>query len=252
MKLENILKEYGRMQRACVADEEKLRRAIEKSKAALWQGEASGELSWLEFLYQQSAYIQKRWWLVQGLVLLLLWLSLCGVHSDVYQRRCMAVLTPLFVILILPELWKNRSNNAMEVESAAYFSLRKIYAARLIIFGMADLCLLTEFCALSVFTLHIAAMDFLIQFVLPLNMTCGVCFMTLQSKRNLSLFTSLALSLGSAAALLLLMLNDGLYARITMPMWLGMIAVSFVFLAYSAARVCRGSQNYYETAEYLG
>lgn len=247
MKLEKMLKACGQARGECAVDEEKLRRTVEKSKEAFWQGEENGELSWLEFLYQQGAYIQKRWWFAQGLVLLILWLLLYWSRSDWYQRRCMGVLTPFFGILILPELWKNRSCNAMEVEGAAYFPLRKIYAARLIIFGMADICLLTAFCTLSAFTLRIAAMDFLVQFVLPLNLTCGVCFMVLQSRRNFSLFSGLVLCGGCAAALLLLVLNNDIYERITEPMWLAMLAVSFIFAVYSAARVCRGNINYCET-----
>ena len=70
MKLEKMLKACGQAQRECAVDEEKLQRTLEKSKAAFRQGEESGALSWLEFLYQQSTYIQKRWWLAQGLVLL--------------------------------------------------------------------------------------------------------------------------------------------------------------------------------------
>ncbi|MBP3539516.1 MAG: hypothetical protein J6J62_06700 [Oscillospiraceae bacterium] len=247
MKLENMLKACGQAQRERAADEEKLRRTVEKSKAAFWQGEESGALSWLEFLYQQCAYIQKRWWLAQGLVLFALWLLLYLSQSDWYQRRCMGVLTPFFVILILPELWKNRSSNAMEVEGAAYFPLRKIYAARLIIFGMADVCLLTVFCTLSAFTLRIAALDFLVQFILPLNLTCGVCFTALQSRRNLSLFSGVVLCTGCAVALLLLVLNDEVYRQITAPVWLGILAASFAFAVYSAARVCRGNINYCET-----
>ena len=71
-----MLKACGQARGECAVDEEKLRRTVEKSKEAFWQGEENGELSWLEFLYQQGAYIQKRWWFAQGLVLLILWLLL--------------------------------------------------------------------------------------------------------------------------------------------------------------------------------
>ncbi len=41
----------------------------------------------------------------------------------------MGILAPSFVILILPELWKNRSNGAMEVEGATFF-FHKEYICR--------------------------------------------------------------------------------------------------------------------------
>ena len=84
----------------------------------------------------------------------------------------MGILAPSFVILILPELWKNRSNGAMEVEGATFFSIKNIYAARMLLFGMVDVCLLSVFLITSTFVLQIAFMDILIQFILPMNVTC--------------------------------------------------------------------------------
>ena len=63
----------------------------------------------------------------------------------------MGILAPSFVILILPELWKNRSNGAMEVEGATFFSIKNIYAARMLLFGMVDVCLLSVFLITSTF-----------------------------------------------------------------------------------------------------
>lgn len=57
----------------------------------------------------------------------------------------MGTLAPLFVVLVLPELWKNRSSGALEIECTAYYSLRQIYAARMVLFGLVDLALLTLF-----------------------------------------------------------------------------------------------------------
>ena len=77
----------------------------------------------------------------KGAVLLILWMTMFLSDSSIYTRRCMGILAPSFVILILPELWKNRSNGAMEVEGATFFSIKNIYAARMLLFGMVDVCL---------------------------------------------------------------------------------------------------------------
>ena len=241
MSVEKLLKEYADARRDSRVEEERLRDTIEKSKVAFWQGEKAGEISWMEFLYQQAAYVQKHWWLAQGMVLSALWLILYVSDSGVYERRCMGILTPCFVILLLPELWKNRSSHAVEVEGAAYFSLQKIYAARLILFGMADTCLLSVFCIISVFTVRMAAMDFLIQFVLPLNVTCSICFLTLQSKRNLSISSSFMICMGWIAVWVSVVLKDGIYEKISEPVWGGTILGSFACLCYSVMRVWRGS-----------
>ena len=94
----------------------------------------------------------------------------------------MGILAPSFVILILPELWKNRSNGAYGSRRCNIFSIKNIYAARMLLFGMVDVCLLSVFLITSTFVLQIAFMDILIQFILPMNVTCCICFRLLCSK----------------------------------------------------------------------
>ena len=88
-------------------DESKLQKTIAVSKAAFLAGEAEQTVSHAEFLYQQSRYIKKHWWLIQGLLLLFVCLLLQQMEGDLHIRRSLGVAAPLFVILILPELWKN-------------------------------------------------------------------------------------------------------------------------------------------------
>ena len=114
MTVDEKLHAYAKNQKDRNIDEKKLQQTIIKSKEAYWDGEIERNMSWLEFLYQQASYIQKHWWFAQGAVLLILWMTMFLSDSSIYTRRCMGILAPSFVILILPELWKNRSNVAME------------------------------------------------------------------------------------------------------------------------------------------
>ena len=100
--------------------EEAVAQTVRAAKAAFWEAEAQRPLTRWEFLLQQSRYIQKHWWLLQGALLILLWFLLCAADSQAYVQRSLGVAAPLFVLLALPELWKNRSCNAMEVEGAAF------------------------------------------------------------------------------------------------------------------------------------
>ena len=56
--------------------EKGLQETIRKSRAAFEESEAEELISHAEFLYQQSRYIHKRWWILQGALLFLLWLTL--------------------------------------------------------------------------------------------------------------------------------------------------------------------------------
>ena len=134
----------------------------------------------------------------------------------------------------------------MEVEGTAYFSLQKIYAARMLLFGMVDICLLTIFCIASVFTIQITVIDFLIQFLVPLNVTGGICFGTLHSKRNLSVFFALMLCMGWIVIWTSMVLNDEIYRNISLPAWIGIILLSSICFWYSIVRVWKDSLNYFE------
>ena len=131
-------------------DEAKIQDTIAVSKAAFLAGESEQMVSHAEFLYHQSKFIKKRWWFLQGLLLAFVCLFLCHMETDYLIRRALGLAGPLFVILILPELWKNRNFDAMEVECTTYYTIRSIYAARLTLFAGVDLLLLSAFFAVAV------------------------------------------------------------------------------------------------------
>ena len=95
--------------------EEAVQATVRAATQAFRQREASRPLSQLEFLRQQAQFLHKRWWLLQGAVLVLLWWLLQSAGTAYEVQRAMGTLAPLFVVLVLPELWKNRSSGALEI-----------------------------------------------------------------------------------------------------------------------------------------
>lgn len=81
-------------------------------------------------------------------------------------------LAPLFAILLIPELWRNRHSASMEIEGAALYSLRQIYSARMLLFAMTDTLFLTVFCGLAACTTRATASELVTQFFFPLCVTC--------------------------------------------------------------------------------
>ena len=213
--------------------EEKLQKTIEISKRSFYEGEAESPLSRWEFLFQQGRYIKKYWWLLQGTLLMgLLWLLQNSVSDD-YLRRCLGVGAPFFVILAMPELWKNRSCNAMEVESTTFYSLRQIYAARLTLFAGVDLLLLSLFFFGASFTGRVTVWGMLTHFLLPCCVTCCICFQCLYSARNNSeVFAILLCSLWTGLWEMIV-LNDAVYQAISVPVWCAMLAGAIGYLVYS-------------------
>lgn len=221
-------------------DEEKIAKTISLSKAAFYRSEAATPLSRFDFLIQQSRYIGKRWWLLQGLLLALVLLLLHASKTPMYLQKCLGVTAPLFVVLALPELWKNRSSGAMEVECAAYYSLRQIYAARLTLFMGVDFLLISLF-LLGVSCLgRLTVWEILISFVLPFNVSCCICFSCLYRAKASSQLLSVLLCMVWTFLWSQIVLTEGIYAAVSPLVWVGMLALSSLFLFYSVAT---GQQN---------
>ncbi len=106
------------------ASEEKIQETICKSKNAFFMAEQERMLSYHDFLWTQLRVIQKRWWVLQFMILVALWIALSSIHDEIYLKRSMGVVATLFVILIIPELWKNRSCECMEIEAASYLFIK--------------------------------------------------------------------------------------------------------------------------------
>lgn len=228
--------------------EEAVQAAVQAATQAFYRREASRPLSHLEFLRQQSRFLQKRWWVLQGGVLVLLWWLLQTAGSAYEVQRAMGTLAPLFVVLVLPELWKNRTSGALEVECTAYYSLRQVYAARMILFGLADLVLLTLFFAVTLLAGRASFQDLIIHFLLPFLVTGCICLRTLSFRRDAALYTSLPLCLVWTAVWVLIVLDSPVYALITLPMWTGLLGLAAIYFFYSLYKLQSTCESLWEVS----
>lgn len=245
MKLEEQLRRYGK--RGQIEPEEKnIQETIRKSKEAFFASEQERILSYHEFLWSQFKLIRKRWWVLQLLLLFLLGAALVSSYEDQYVQRSMGVMASIFVILIIPELWKNRSHHCMEIEEASYFSLKQIYAARMVLFGIFDILLLTIFCGTMTMGLHIAFTRLLVQFLLPMLVTACICFGTLCSRHIIHETAAILFCILWCAAWLVITLNEKIYTLITLPVWLFCIGLSLGFLCIAVRRTLNNCNNYWE------
>ena len=219
-KLEALLKAYKK-ETDIGPDKDRLEQTIRLSKNAFYRNEQKQTASYMEFLIQQGAYIRKRWWFLQFLTLILLWWIMYSAEGNYYAERSMGVLAPVFVILLIPEFWKNRSSGSEEVEGAAFYSLRQVYSARMLLFGMA-------------------------QFFLPFNVTCCICFSVLCCRRYGSEYMAVVLSLLWISVWILIVLNEAVYTAVARPVWWLMLLVSVSYMAcmiFCFLRSCRNDQE---------
>ena len=227
-------------------NEEKVMETIAVSKTAFLSVEAERNLSHLEFLAVQGRLVQKRWWFLQGLLLAFVCLFLCHMEADYMIRRALGLAGPLFVILILPELWKNRNFDAVEVECTTYYTIRSIYAARLTLFAGVDLLLLSAFFIAASVVAQITLWEMVIQFVLPFNVTCCICFRTLYAKRIRSEALAMLLCILWTGFWAMLIMSNSVYSVISVPIWIAALAVSVLGMC---GTLCQGKDKWQQTLE---
>lgn len=239
--LEKRLRVYGRSSMP-KPDESKIKDTVVSARKNFYEGAEQAHVSYFDFIYDQIRYIRKRWWGLQFMLLLFTGIILNGMNSWAVQR-VLGIAASLFVIMAMPELWKNRSSDSMEIEGAAYFSTRQIYAARMLTFAVVDGLLLGGFTAALSLTVKVMIEEVLIQFFLPMTVTCCICFRTLCSRCFASEYTACFLSLLWTAVWIQVVLNDRIYQAVSVPVWCGICGIAVLYLTYTVKRVIRECGN---------
>ncbi len=204
---------------------------VEKSKKVLADHE-DYPLSYREFVFWQSRYIGKKWWLFQGMILALFWYLLRDAGTSAEVQRNMSVAASVFALLIIPELWKNYRSSAMEIESASYYSLRQIYSARILLFALTDLTMVTAF-FFATFRFELVSVEmFAISFLIPFSTSCCICFRLLCSKRfqleEVAVFACILWMI----VWLVISSQELIYRIIVLPLWSGLLVLALIYLIY--------------------
>ncbi len=228
-----------------VPREEKILETIAKSKELYFQAESRRLLTYQEFLWQQLQYTRKRWWTLQTALLLSAFLSLPFIKDHSLQIRSFGVVGCLFVIFIIPELWRNRECDSTQVEAACLFSLRQVYAARITLFGLVDTVLLTLFC-LGLGWMGFSLADVFSHFLFPVTVTACICFGLLGGSGNRSEAFSLAACLTWSGVWWLILRNEAVYQLIVPTVWIALLGIAFLFLIWAVRRAIRTTNQTWE------
>ncbi len=245
MNLDKIFKDYKDTMKVS-ADERNIKETVRKSIDVYCSVEQERLLTYLEFLWVQLRLMRKRWWLFQILLLTVSWAVLSSLQGAPRIQRILGVVASLFVILIIPELWKSRTCRSMEIEAASYYSLRRIYAARMLLFGIVDIVLITSFCGLTTITMNILFSQLLVQFIFPMVVTTAICFRILCSKYSFSESIAVMMCVAWSAIWLIIVLNEKIYTAITYPLWLVFMGIALIFLAFTIYRTLHCCNHYWE------
>lgn len=234
-----IQKYKDSVQELC-AEQEGKQRAVSVCRQILTEQvmqQQSSRASYFEFLYEQSGFIKKRWWILQGGALWYLWFWLNNYGTDFQEMmRIMGIFATVFVILIIPEIWKNRRNGSIEVEQASYYTLRQICAARILLFAVVDFGIVMLFLLATYSTASIPLYDLIIHFLLPVNVSCCICFRLLYSRWGKTEYPAIFLCLVWVGIWTMLVSDDVIYQKIVEPVWVVMLLLSFAYFVFCVHR----------------
>ena len=245
MELEKELRMY-KEQSAVAAKEEKILETIGKSKELFLVCEQQHPIHYFEFLIAQFRLIRKRWWVLQTLMLGLVFIILSNLQDKNSMIRILGVIGVLFVVLIIPEFWKNKSYDCMQIEGTCLYSLRQIYTARMIWFGVIDMFILTCFCMTIRGKLGFATVELFVQFLFPMLVAACICFGTLCSNIPANEGTAILFCLLWNVVWCFIILNEAVYEAITFPIWCALFVFFIAFLAGAVYKTIYDCNKYWE------
>lgn len=129
------------------------------------------------FLTLQIKFIGWKIWLMQGLVLAMIFYFLTVIFGDAfdYNKRFAAVLTCSISIMVLmmaiPFIQRSLRYKMHETEMAAYFSSIKLLMAKLLIIGIGDIFILNGLLFLIVFKNYLNIGSALLYIIFPFLLT---------------------------------------------------------------------------------
>lgn len=238
-EMEERLRVYGR-KNMLRPNESKMQETLQSAKQSFYESAVQKEVSYLDFVYEQSRYIRKRWWMLQFLVLFYTGWLLQETKEPAYMQRMLGVSASLFVIMMIPELWKNRSYNSVEIEGAARFSLRQIYTARMLTFAVVDTIFFSVFAGVITMTVSVSIVNMIVQFFLPMTVTCCICFRCLCSRYASSEYMACFLSMLWSAVWLFVVLNGRIYQAVSIPVWVAVCCAVLLYLTYLVKKIING------------
>lgn len=245
MNLDERLKAEG--QRTTITPrEEHIRATVAASRESFLRAEAARPLSRTAFLAAQLSLMHKRWWLAQALLLICAGQMLFTLHTPLLIARTLGVAAALFVLLLIPEFARNSATNAMEIEGTTHYTLRHVYAARLVLFGGGDLFILTIFCGVLSFSMQLSLVALVSQFLLPLVMTACLCFGILSGQRGSAELSAICACLFWSGIWWLVVTSERLYSIIAAPMWGALFVLCLLVLAMFVCRWLSTSTKQWE------
>lgn len=122
MNLEKMIQNY-KTETKVIPREEKILETIQKSKEVMMEVQSEHTMSYGEFLFSQFRLIRKRWWMLQAALLIVTFFLMNYLDDSEYLMRTLGTSSVLFIVMIIPEFWRNKESDVtkmMEISEKAF------------------------------------------------------------------------------------------------------------------------------------
>lgn len=195
------------------------------------------------FVWTQAGFIRKRMWALQFALLAGLLVLVVATGLPLRRYALCAAAAPLLLVANVQDLARVYHQGMVELELVTRYSLPKVTAARLLIFGACDGVLLAVLAVVGS-AVHRADLGAVLLYCLtPFTVVSALCLALLRRLKPAA-FGRVALAVVGTSALVVLLpadrLQGWLYSRDVRPLWAAALAVSALALAWQSRRLTRG------------
>lgn len=195
------------------------------------------------FVWTQAGFIRKRMWALQFALLAGLLVLVAATGLPLRRYALCAAAAPLLLVANVQDLARVYHQGMVELELVTRYSLPKVTAARLLIFGACDGVLLAVLAVVGS-AVHRADLGAVLLYCLtPFTVVSALCLALLRRLKPAA-FGRVALAVVGTSALVVLLpadrLQGWLYSRDVRPLWAAALAVSALALAWQSRRLTRG------------
>ena len=99
-------------------------------------------------------------------------------------------------------------------------------------FPVVDLVIVMAFLAITYQTTILSLRDLVVNFLLPVNVSCCICFRVLYSRWEKSEYIAVLSCLVWVGLWMMIVANDVIYQKIVTPVWVAMLILTFVYFIF--------------------
>lgn len=213
-------------------------------------GTRKKSISYGAFLIEQVRFIQLSSWLLEGMVLLFLFVSACMLVDSMDYLEAVGLssaLTPLIIVMQAEAFGKSFSFKMNELEAATKFSLKHLVTARLCIFGVVNLVSLS---AWIVFLSHLLKMHILYMIAytcVPFNIaTIGMFLILLYGSEQDFIYKAGALTLMVVVVFFGFSIRPQIYyAKNMISVWIVLLGLTAFVQGVSAFKLIKKAATFH-------